>query len=105
MNWNRIKEASPKAVNLLRNTAHYDLREPRRLYDFFDENEIYININPDYYGSSEYHPRDYESPSDIYFWININWVYEADVEYKTRGEAEEAAFTKAFEMLEEKLNK
>ena len=104
MNWNRIKEASPKAVNLLRNTAYYDLREPRRLYDFFDENEIYVSVNPDHDGNWEYRTRPIDNDK-VYFWINVNWVYEDDVEYKTRYEAEEAVFTKAFEMLEEKLNK
>ena len=76
--------------------------EIRKFYDFFDEQMIWIDINPDYEAGWEYHtkPRNNE---EVYFWININWVWEDNIHYKTRQEAEEAAFTKAFGILENEL--
>ena len=82
------------------NGGHGDMFT-RQLYDFFDENGIPITINADYYGSMEYHPLTYsEDKADIYYWLNVNFAYEDNIEYKTRVEAESAAFEKAFEILE-----
>lgn len=126
MNWKEIKEKYPKVWNELIQFKdefgrvfvylyyRYELciKEDycsndfhlRELYDFFDENEIYITITADYYGINEYHPLEYSGDKeDVYYWINVNWVHEDNVEYKTRTEAEESAFEKAFEILEQKL--
>ena len=127
MNWKEIKDRCPKAINVFEtfyvdkfhwNNFDYDIDlcaymnhelleyyyEDRFLYDFFDENEIAICINPDYYSSMEYHPSKYKDGDYIYYWINVGFKWEDDIEYKTRTEAEQAAFTKAFEILESKLN-
>ncbi len=111
MNWEEIKDRCSKAYELLCGNDEFKrmqysklFKGERLLYDFFDENEIAICITPDYYGSMEYHPSKYKDGDYIYYWINVGFKWEDDIEYKTRTEAEQAAFTKAFEILESKLN-
>jgi hypothetical protein len=63
--------------------------ELRKLFDFFDEQELNIEIGID--------------------WNNLGYIYRIGCgtwvqSYSTRTEAEEKAFTKAFQLLEEKLN-
>ena len=96
MNWNKIKEKYPKAHKKLFDTCKVviDIDSDRDLYDFFDEQGIIINVY-NLFGS---------------FWWDIKEYYERlfaehakEDQYKTRTEAEEKAFTKAFELLEEKL--
>ena len=121
MNWKEIKDKHPKALQACLNwfspsaikmydlqitTSHgsivYDdggncgLIGIRDLYDFFDEQDIYIEISylaiidPMPIGSNEG------------WWYTINHrSYETSKD--TRPETEEAAFLKAFEILEEKL--
>lgn len=64
----------------------------RDLYDFFDDNEIPINV---YY--------------KVYTFAYSIALAEEDFKdngvYGSRKEAEKAAFTKTFEILEQKLNK
>jgi len=63
------------------------------LYDFFDEQKIYIEIN-----FIDYEP--------FFAWC-ISSKTESDLSrimYGNRNQAEEQAFSKAFEILEEKLN-
>lgn len=112
MDWKKISKKYPKAFEAFSDwkfNGRKDLtpfmymaliKDVRILYDFFDENEIWITINAD-------NIKDYDYPGsikkgEIYFWININWIYEDDIKYLTRTEAEEAAFNKAFEILEQK---
>lgn len=104
MNWNEIKEKYPKSY---RELMLWDKKDPckicsitirpRDLYDFFDDNEIYI------------YPR-----ITLYEIDNIK-QFECDIYgsgirtarliwYKNRHEAEEAGFIKAFEILEKRLN-
>ena len=120
MNWKESKEKYPKAMDILYNTLsiddeytsetfgvrtrwdqfYTDYLQPcegiglddRYLYDFFDENEIWIDI-------------DHEFGTDWTFTIdNGGNGHDGDgTIYKTRTEAETAAFTKAFEIFEEKL--
>ena len=97
MSLNKIYKEYPKAYNSWINS------EARTFFNFFDSHKIFITITADYYGSMEYHPTIYEEGEKVYFWINVNWVWEDDIEYKNRTEAEYAAFTKAFEILEGKL--
>lgn len=97
MNWNEIKKDYPKSFDLLDKAVdiHWEL-EPERyqrlrfLYDFFDELGIYIIIG--------------HSPADKEFFytidIDMNCI-DGDY-YKTRYEAEEQAFLKAFEILEDR---
>ena len=120
MNWKEIKEKYPKAFNQMNEWYGEGLLEfhhsenryghyftdgvhivemwndflDRNLYDFFDENEIWIDI-------------DHEFGADWTFTIdNGGNGHDGDgTIYKTRTEAETAAFTKAFEILEEKLIK
>jgi len=99
LQWQKIKEKHPKAYDTL---WYWDAKfgvqvinrgdYTRFLYDFFDENEIIINIC---------------------FAISEAWYYNIDTDvffctanddtFKSRTKAETAAFTKAFEILEEKL--
>ena len=93
MNWNLIKEKYPKAHKYLFDHCKVaiDIDKSRFLYDFFDEQGIYVIIN--------------RSPADNeFFWsIDIGKDF-CDGDYtNTRTEAEEQAFLKAFEILEDKL--
>ena len=69
-----------------------DILRIRVFYDFFDENEIWINVVH----------RDFGNLISVkpFMW-KINQEYSEG--YSTRAEAETAAFTKAFEILENKL--
>ena len=72
----------------------------RNLYDFFDENEIFIQPMTGITSLEtferkwmwEIHQKNFTSETDMMPCV-----------YKTRTEAETAAFTKAFEILEIKL--
>lgn len=76
----------------------------RDLYDFFDSEKVYVGVWPE---------RDFVKKSIVFMYsitngkqhhiLNDDTVYIAS--YDTRTEAEEAAFTKAFEILEQQLNK
>ncbi len=107
MNWKEIKKKCPKAWNALKedhNTKEYwglmddpdvwwidgmDLcrYELRHLFDFFDERRIIVII----------------IRIDLEFYYSIRNI-SLSQGFSTRSEAEEAAFTKAFEILEEQLN-
>ena len=105
MNWTEIKEKYPKAYDsLLEWEPIIDISvwiyfKDRNLYDFFDEQELIIEIGVEYGKDCE----------DYWFewFINLKGTGGADYLghkcYKSRSEAEQAAFTKAFEILEEKL--
>jgi len=99
MNWEEIKEKYPKAWN---NLVEYDWKaiyikadlefpsipsqgyNNRDLYDFFDANQIYIEL---------------VRASDWWYYLGCLKAHD------TRTEAEEGAFIEAFKMLERKLNK
>ena len=68
----------------------------RNLYDFFDENEIYVEISVNDYIRTDGIVFKYEP-----ILYDTDWVFLG--EYLTRTEAEEAAFERAFEILENKL--
>ena len=92
MNWTEIKEKYPKAWNVLLNSKHYHYGNSRCLYDFFDEQGIYVGIisSPNRYACTIFISASGEKMSQ-----------SKDIEIgSTRSEAETAAFTKAFEILE-----
>lgn len=118
MNWEKIKKDYPKAWNVFhedrswleiysdKKLGHYytdgvhivrmwRTYNPRNLYDFFDEREIIINLC--YYGENDGFSFDITDSQ-------ASGLFES-TEYKTRTEAESAAFEKGFEILEERLNK
>lgn len=115
LQWALIKEKYPKAYTLLTKDGAYSIHEDglfewveeysylyplRDLYDFFDENEIIIGIMWTPGGNvlpSEYMVFAYD------FCIDGLPAFESKGYYKTRTEAEEQAFLKAFEILEDKL--
>ena len=130
MNWNKIKEKYPKAFEkfadwywngmdfeLLPNGTLYfeqiydggkgytittlsvkDIVVSRRWYDFFDEQKIYIEI-------TKYKYSDRSLRWNYEITDEQNYKYGDDIyeEENSRPEAEEQAFEKAFEILEEKL--
>ena len=105
MNWKEIKEIKEKYTEGWQKWVEYNGGDkesaisnfrwyPRRLYDFFDEQEIYIEIT---------------------YWQGNDWAYAVFVEnkdlnntsdlfYKGRTDCEERAFLKAFEILESRIN-
>ncbi len=110
MNWNKIKEKYPKAQKQFKkwvnkNVAWYDGFcwdeqygdfPERELYDFFDEQGIYIAVDI------------YYSGGDGLRFLAYNFqVKDMDIDFEvnesTRTLAEEKAFEKAFEILEDKL--
>jgi len=106
MNWTLIKEKYPKAHKKLGEWLDWDkhlekyqhlLHNDRDLYDFFDEQDLIIEIS--------YFPEQGEFAFDImkYGMPNGCSLMGNDVGIKTRTEAEEQAFLKAFEILEDKL--
>ncbi len=83
MNWDKTKEKCPKSEALIDKC----IRTDRDLYDFFDEQGIYLTTAHGYKG----------------FYVIIGELdWQGDF-YKTRTLAEEKAFEKAFEILEDKL--
>ena len=100
MDWNLIKEKYPKVfakckVWIESTKGTFLQTDPRDLYDFFDENGIYIYACG---AMSEGHIKK--------FWYAMDFLEEPSEygEYvDTRTEAEEQAFMKALEILEEKL--
>ena len=70
----------------------------RALYSFFDSQGIIIDIAPTF-------SKEVDGKTEFYidWWIDDIPVAESREHYKTRTEAEEQAFIKAFEILEEKL--
>lgn len=99
MDWNLIKKKYPKAWEKFTDTDYYGLHRhpgaPRILYDFFDGEEIYIEILKIFDGKCTV-------KTGFYFYIDdyTRDEYCAD----TRTEAEEQAFLQCFEILENKLN-
>jgi hypothetical protein len=68
---------------------------PRNLFDVFDENNIYIDIDIHVYvnGISD----------NVKFSFKLPGWDIMEIEYVTRKEAEQAAIEEAFELLEKKL--
>jgi len=119
MNWKEIKEKYTRPFEIFQNwlkqngwwfnpidkTIRSDFgrwpsgRNYRILYDFFDEQGIHIGIEVyrrDTIMEAYYFVFDvYEKKADDYFTDNIC--------YPDRKDCEEAAFMKAFEILEEQL--
>ena len=104
MNWNLIKEKYPKAYKEGQDwwVAHAEIYEPaflfnvgnRFLYDLFDEQGIVIGIEVLYYDGFWFTPT-----------ITVMWDTDTNMKIgsQSRTEAEEQAFLKAFEILEDKL--
>ena len=120
MNWKEIQKKYPKALGLFEkwfrdgfipgiDDIWYDGQNAyfcseywkyedeaintRELYDFFDEQKIIITTYFIWGGGFRYAINDGGANDGGYY---SEWI-------KSRTEAEEAAFTKAFEILEEKL--
>ena len=113
MNWKEIAEKYPKAYHALiyengdiqrlvysaidgSPSEHWDGRtfNRRDLYDFFDEHAVFVKVS-------------YNSVTlDFYYRVIIDYSSSLQKEryYPSRSEAETAAFTKAFEILEQTLN-
>jgi len=115
MNWEEISKKHPEALNelvkwsSLRESKHQEtwLSPYRALYDFFDEWKIFGWVSPEI----QYTRIIDEDDKNPHYCID-EWGYDIhddefelamDCKFKTRTEAEEAAFEKAFEILEEKL--
>lgn len=115
MNWNEIKEKYPKAFHKMHQWHYKDLayKKPyppivikeynrlqerdanRFLYDFFDEQDIYISINVNMFMMFDW---------SIITTPDVSVFIQSDFDYNFRTEAEKSAFLKAFKILENKLN-
>jgi hypothetical protein len=116
MNWKEIKEKSGKAFDEWFKWAGWKITQEeffgdehlgfvenmfheRELYDFFDENEVIIELGVDYTMEPKYCFK-----VSVYHG-DTTWAFDfwSDL-YLTRIEAEEASFKQAFIDLEEKLS-
>jgi len=105
MNWKQINEKYPKANSLF--SEWIDKRGlinfvDRDLYDFFDEQGIFIQSEIEY-------TREIDELNNNPHYCIEEWYYDihdhslslaSDYPFKSRTEAEQAAFEKAFEILE-----
>jgi hypothetical protein len=100
MNWKSIKKKYPKAFKLLDKTVDI-FWDCRFLYDFFDEQGIIIQIK--FFWKAEILKKkwSYEISNDFEYIYSSN--LNDSITYSNRIEAEEQAFLKAFEILEEKI--
>jgi len=104
--WRPIEEKYPKAYQKIYRycSDHFDIGDPniagdmiaylpslRNLYDFFDENRIYVMI------------RRQQGEFDYQIYDQNNLHYEYGGVSKIRIGTERQAFKKAFEILESKL--
>ena len=92
MNWTEIKEKYPKSEALIDKC----IRTDRDLYDFFDEQGICIGL------CVTMHQLKDKTQYYADFCIDNFLAFETENQ-DTRTEAEEKAFEKAFEILENKL--
>ena len=110
MNWSGVKEKYPKTWDKLYNSEFdfyfnkdRDRNDSNRfLYDFFDEQGIYINVVRMWYFEDTIE----NSLHEFFDWeiiVEREFVGDSEVEEPTRTEAEEQAFIKAFEILEDRL--
>ena len=108
MNWKEIKEGFPKAFSLLndsklenRHLLFYGKYNYRDLYDLFDDNNIIIGV----YGGSVFDKDRSIKDLKTFDWeLLANGIFEeSEIGVNTRIEAENAVFTKAFEILENQL--
>lgn len=101
MNWKEIEKKYPKGYKLEEEWIKEHLRDDygpgfninRDLYDFFDEQEIYIEI---------WMKNDEEKLWGYTWHLAKMAPFEDDGLFVSRKEAEEASFLKAFEILENK---
>ena len=115
MNWNLIKEKYPKAYKEGQDwwVAHAEIYEPaflfnignRFLYDFFDEQGVVVEVVFAYNNTDEIYWFEYYIYKNgvLQFCSMDEPDYEEPYKTITRTEAEEQAFIKAFEILEDKL--
>ena len=123
MNWKQIKKDCPKAYDALNKSNYapfYDYIKKngeteyielwiRELYEFFDENGIYVEIQLDHTLEIKYAPFvwwdviwDGSMPIEDLYTEEKNW-WQDEFLYRTRIQAEAAAFIKSFEILENNL--
>ena len=107
MNWTLIKEKYPNSYKTALGWFG-DLKDIitwRHLYDFFDEQGIYVNINLSYTAGKEiwfeYEIDTFNEKTDCCSMDESD--YDEPYKTKTRTLAEEQAFLKAFEILEGRL--
>lgn len=100
MNWTQVRCKYPKAWDKCRYYFLPNIQHPeniRDLYDFFDANEIYVEIF--YY---------YDVIPEWHWCIDLknenNYKENREPIVTNRTEAEEKAFECAFKILENKLN-
>jgi len=116
MDWNKIKESYPKAFDVFQ--EHLDGRfgdvgdfmvrsfmdmfyNKRDLYDFFDDNGLYVKISPLFEK-----PRKQKCIYIAYVNEMIDrtgGICHQLEDFDSRTEAEAAAFERAFEILNKKL--
>ena len=134
MNWKEVEKKYPKAFGKLNEwygigLLEFNKEEPERcghyfsdgvhavlmwndfeirdLYDFFDEQKILIVVN--WYWMDKYFENDSGETVRSESNGRLQWSYRIfnfrHPNFESRTEAENAAFLKAFEILEQKLTK
>ena len=112
MNWEKIKQNYPKAHDqwITFCQANYGTAPAKdasyilmvgSLFKFFDAQDIMVSV----YFTSEYINIEVNDEFRVYFFCDISdknddRIFVSNKRHKTRKEAEEEVFTKAFEILE-----
>ena len=106
MDWIRIEKKFPKGYELVKEwLGDEGIECIRDLYDFFDEQRLHICITKDpqarnYWQTYIWDCTAEEYKDSFYHWIKDGQGFPV---FSTRTEAEEQAFEKAFQILEERL--
>ena len=112
MNWKEIKKKYPKAYDKCARWLHDEIDiclfspipstiDDRLLYDFFDDNEIHIEIGIDMTMKAKYAAMVNYIETDGITWEWNDW--QSECLDRTRQQAEIVAFEKAFEIFENEL--
>ena len=111
MNWLQISINYPKAFSKLEQWGNHPAvlsrQKKRLLYNFFDENKIFLWVEPEIQ-----YTRDIDEDGNNPHYVVESWSYMihnnritlfSNSGFKNRTKAEGKAFTKAFGILNDKL--
>lgn len=124
MNWQVIQTDYPQAYNRLimgendeqrwvtsaedgAPVEEMEMREAftlRDLYDFFDEEQIYVSINPDYQAPAQFRAYLITDGTQHGLYADSGTPQVSWIKYNSRKDAELHAFALAFELLEKQLS-
>lgn len=113
MNWEQVSNEYPKSYSKLKEETPFSQEgyvfEDRELYDFFDKKEIYVSTESVSWTSRDEKTFGIRFTGIVLYFDNPKtkvlqkYINEFYVDFPTRSEVEDAAFNKAFKILENRL--